>query len=194
MKRKGLVEVIVGLLALSLIVISAFVPWFRWSYQRESQIWYATTSVWGPPAVYSSGPSYASVDVLIDGIKTVNWSAAVYLALFLLGIVLWIALVRVHGRELERRTLPVMLGIGSVGVSVGLVLLLGLAGLIAQRVGLYAATRTSEIVEAELVGIQALGPLMLFVGIVAEAVTFIWSSGERETHNELGSGSLRPRA
>jgi hypothetical protein len=79
---------------------------------------------------------------------------------------------------------PVVLGIGSVGVSVGLILILGLAGLIAQRVGLYAATRTSEIVEAEMVGIQALGPLMLFMGLVVEAVTLIWSSREREAHYE----------
>jgi heme/copper-type cytochrome/quinol oxidase subunit 4 len=184
MKRKVLIQVIVGLLALSLTVISAFVPWFRWSFQEESQVWTERTSVWGPPAVYSSGPSYASVDVSIDGIKMVNWAAAVYLVLFLLAIVLWIALLRLLGRELERRTVPVVLGIGSVGVSIGLVVFLGLGELIAQRVGLYAATRTSEIVVAEMVGIQVLGPTMLFVGIVVEAVTLIWSSREKETHNE----------
>jgi purine-cytosine permease-like protein len=74
---------------------------------------------------------------------------------------------------------PVVLGIGSVGVSVGVVVALGLAGLIAQRVGLYAATKTSEIVVAEMVGIQVPGPLMLTVGVVAEAVTMVWGKRTR---------------
>lgn len=174
MKTRVLVPVIVGLLALSLIVISAVVPWFKWSFQEGSQVWYERTTVWGPPPVYFFGPSYASVDVSIDGIKTVNWAAGVYLLLFLLSIVLWIALLRVLGRELERRTMPVVLGVGSVVASVGLILILGLGELIAQRVGLYAATRSSEIVVAEMVGIQVPGPLMLIVGVVMEAVTMVW--------------------
>ena len=187
MKTRVLVPVIVGLLALSLMVISAFVPWFKWSFQEGSQVWYERTAVWGPPPVYFFGPSYASVDVSINGIKTVNWAAGVYLVLFSLGIVLWIRLLRVLGREVERRIMPVVLGIGSVGASVGLVAILGLGELIVKRVGLYAATRTSEIVVAEIVDIQVLGPLMLFVGIVVEAVTLIWRSRKREAHNEQRS-------
>jgi hypothetical protein len=182
-KTKVLVPVTVGLLALSLIVISASMPWFKWSFQEGSQVWYERTSVWGPPPfclpAYSSGPSYASVDVSIDGIKAVNWAASAYLVLFLLAIVLWIRLLQVLGRELERRTVPVVVGIVSVGASVGLVLILGLGELIAQRVGLFAAIRTLEIVVAEMVRIQIPGPLMLTVGVVAEAFTMVWGKRTR---------------
>ena len=170
MKNKVAVPVIAGLLALSLIVISAFVPWFQWSFQEGSQVWYEKTSVWGPPPVYSFGPSIASVDMSVHDTRTVEWATGVYLLLFLLGIVLWIALLWMLRREIERRTVLVVLGVGSVVVSVGLVVILGLAELIAQRVGLYAATRTSMIVMVEMVGIQVPGPLMLIVGVVAEAV------------------------
>ena len=52
-----------------------------------------------------------------------------------------------------------MLGVGSVAVSVGLVVMLGLGELIAKRVGLYAAIRSERIVVAEMPGVQALGVL-----------------------------------
>ncbi len=176
MQNKTVGSVLAGLLALCLIVISAFLPWFKWSFQEGSQSWYESTSVWGPPA-YIPGGHYASVDVSDGGIRAVNWAAGIYLALFLLGIVLWIALLRVLGRGAERRTALAVLGVGSVAASVALVVLPGLAGLIAKRVGLYAAIRSDRIVVAEMAGVQVLGPLMVVVGIVAEAV-MVWRTGK----------------
>jgi hypothetical protein len=172
MKNQAAGPVIVGLLALCLMVISAFVPWFKWSFQEGSQAWYESTSVWGPPA-YVSGVPYASVDVSVNGVQMVNWAAGVYLLLFLLGIALWIVLLRMLRRKTERRTTLVVLGVGSVVVSVGLVVLLGLAGLIAKRVVLYAAIRSLRIVVAEMAGIRVPGPLTLIVGVMAEAV-MVW--------------------
>jgi hypothetical protein len=180
MNTKPTVPIILGFLALSTIVISSFLPWFRWSFHEGTQSWPEKTDVWGPPAVIYGMP-YASVDVSAHGITSVNWAAGITLVLFFLGIVLWVALLWVLRREIKRRIVLAVVGAASIVVSGGLVVILGLAGLIAQRVGLYAAVQSSRIVVAELAGLQAPGPLMLAVGVVAEAGVLVWRMCTKRT-------------
>ena len=168
MKNKKMMRAVAGLVALGMIVASSFMPWFQWSFQEVTEVWTKGTSIWGPPA-YIPGSPYASVDVPASDLKVVDGAVGVYLTLFLLGLVLWISLLWKLGRETERRGVIVAVGIGSVVIGIGLVVALGLAEVIAQRVGLYAAIRSSRIVVAELVGIRAEGPLMITVGIAIEA-------------------------
>jgi len=174
MKNKVIFPMMAGLFALALIVISAFVPWFRWSFQEDSQARYERTDVWGPPAYVVGLTDYTSVDTSADGIRAVNWAAGGYLGLFLVGVVSWMVLIWLLGQEVERRIVFFAAGAASVLVSGGLVVVLGLGELIAQRVGLYAATRTSQIVVADLVGMQVFGPLLLLVGVAIEVGMVVW--------------------
>jgi hypothetical protein len=172
MSRSVIAALVFGLVALGLIVTSAYVPWFWWLWLDGTETWPDDTDVWGPPA-YVAGLPYATVDVSPPHRRIVDVAVGVYLGLYLLGLVLWARLIWALSRASRRRWRVLAAGGAGIVVSAGLVVVFGLAEYIAQKVGLYAAIASSYIVVAQWAGVRVLGPLLLgagtalMVGVVA---------------------------
>jgi hypothetical protein len=164
---------ITSFLGLSLMAISAFTPWFLWAYREGAELWYESTSIWGPPAYILGFPAYAMVDDAGHYFTTVDRIVAIYLVIFLAGIGLWLALLWWSRRDIDGWVL-VAVGLVSVLGWMGPLIIFGLGELIAHRVGLYAAVRSDRIITAELIRLQVLGPLILVIGLAGAAGALIW--------------------
>jgi hypothetical protein len=165
-----------GLIGFSLIVVSAFTPWFQWAWHDVSDLWYQSTAVWGPPAYVSALPdaTYAIVAVAENSQIFLSGTIGLYLLMFLVGTGLWIKILWTI-RPTAGRWLVLAGGIGSIMIGGGVVIFLGLAEVAAQRTGLYAAIATDQIIMAEMEQIQLIGPLILLAGTGLEIMAIIWS-------------------
>lgn len=168
--------IVAGLVGFSLTVVAGFVPWIQCTWQADAEIWLGATGVWGPPAYISALPeaTYATVKIEPGSQTSLYGIMGLYLLIFLIGIGLWIRILWAN-RSIEQKWITLGGGIVSIIIGVGVVLLVGLAEVIAQRTGLYAAITTDRVVTATLDSIQAPGPLLLLTGIVLEAIALFGS-------------------
>lgn len=165
MNKRTRMSVIIGLLGFGLLVGSGFAPWIQWLWQTDATSWFDSTSVWGPPAYISAVPeaTYAIVEIEAGSQAPLDWLIGAYLFLFLLGTGLWGRLLRIGKR------IVLTGGIISIVLGVGAVSLVGLAPVIAQRVGLYAAIATDNVITVEFVSMQPAGLMLMLTGIILEA-------------------------
>jgi|GEM_PF-2959838 len=176
MNKRTRMSVIIGLLGFGLLVGSAFAPWIQWLWQTDATSWFDSTSVWGPPAYISVVPeaTYAIVEIETGSQALLDGLIGAYLFFFLLGTGLWGGLLWA-GKSAAGKRMVSTGGVISIVPGVGVVLLLGLAPVIAQRVGLYAAIATDNVVTVEFVSVQPAGPLLMLAGIILEAVAIFRS-------------------
>ena len=164
-----------GLVALGLIVASAFLPWFEWSLRNgihEIEV----TRIWGPPT-WVPGTPYGFVERSADHQRVVDVAACAYLALLLVALALWVShLLRILSRRFDPRRAAIAVGVGSAFLCAGLFVGLGLPGFILERIALHPSMlRSTWIVRAELQRFRVEGPLLLLAGVILEAVTAAWS-------------------
>jgi hypothetical protein len=167
MRAKHLGSVVFGFAALVLVVASAFTPWFEWSVQNWPETQVSRTAVWGPPSYVPGAIQFGSVHVPPTDDKLVGFSACVYLAVLLLGVVslllgpFW-ALSERWGRR--RAALAVAGGgwVVYIGVAVGV----GFSRFIFEEVVRHAALKSTWLVTFRFQRLLVAGPLLLLAGAV----------------------------
>ena len=183
-----------SLVALALIVASAFVSWFEWSVRNWPETRVSTTTIWGPPNFVPGSPQYGSVQVPNKDEQVVDLSVLVYLSVLLLGLA---SLLPVPFWTLSehwgRRAAAWCVAIGGLSVYVSIAVAVGVVEFMVGKTMRHWAVQSTWIVTFEIQRLVVVGPLLLFAGAVTGIMGGVAAFHSHHAQVSVAAQSPTPR-